>query len=341
MAARWPHPAPGRQRIQLAQLADHQPGLSGLRLSDQWSFANDRGVLPQFGARALEITRKFTNYLERRRHHRQLQLGNHTIEKKLPTTFCRRSVPASTSTASNRRLPTLARTSVRPPNFAYAPTNGNVTITNGVAVLTGDIKAETSINTDIGYRLQTKAITFFSATAFQVNFTDRQANAFDPNTLEIDLHQRRQGAHPRVELEAGTTPINGWSLYGSLTVQQSKVLNDIRTSATAVLPTTGSMFALTPRTMAGLALQYSNGPLYARLKAKKTGNQYATLMNDEEVPSWHDGRFRRWLASLRHGVHEEPDVCVSTSATSATLSTATRAPAPCSTPQQLAPRPCG
>ena len=38
--------------------------------------------------------------------------------------------------------------------------------------------------------------------------------------------------------------------------------------------------------MAGLALQYSDGPLYARLKAKHTGNQYATLMNDEEVPSY-------------------------------------------------------
>ena len=75
-------------------------------------------------------------------------------------------------------------------------------------------------------------------------------------------------------------------LYGSLTVQQSKVLNDIRTSATAVLPTTGKHFCPDAAHHGWSGLQYTNGPLYARLKAKHTGNQYATLMNDEEVPSY-------------------------------------------------------
>jgi len=87
-------------------------------------------------------------------------------------------------------------------------------------------------------------------------------------------------------MEAGTVPINGWSMYGSLTIQKSKVLNDIRASATVVLPTSGKEFALTPTMLAGLSLQYANGPIYARIKGKKTGRQYATLMNDEEVPSY-------------------------------------------------------
>jgi iron complex outermembrane receptor protein len=261
-----------------------------LYASDSWSFMNDRGILT-VGLRAPEITRKFTNYPSEggiTSANNTSNPGNHPIfyqiEKKyhdvLPQIGARFNIDREQQVFAN-----VGKNFRAPPNFAFAPTNGNVTITNGVAVLTGDVKAETSINTDIGYRLQTKAITF-SATAFQVNFTDRQATAFDPNTLKSIYTNAGKARTRGVELEAGTTPINGWSLYGSLTVQQSKVLNDIRTSATAVLPTTGKHFALTPRTMAGLALQYTNGPLYARLKAKHTGNQYATLMNDEEVPSY-------------------------------------------------------
>ena len=93
-------------------------------------------------------------------------------------------------------------------------------------------------------------------------------------------------------MELGTVPVNGWSAYGSLTFQKSKVLNDIkvrnntRPAEPEFLPTTGKQFALTPQMLAGLSLQYSEGPFYVRAKGKKTGRQYATLMNDEAVPSY-------------------------------------------------------
>ena len=38
--------------------------------------------------------------------------------------------------------------------------------------------------------------------------------------------------------------------------------------------------------MIGASLQYASGAV-RRLAAKHTGRQYATLMNDEEVPSHH------------------------------------------------------
>ena len=82
-----------------------------------------------------------------------------------------------------------------PPNFAFAPTNGNVTITNGVAVLTGDIRRPDVDQHRHRLSPRTKAITF-SATAFQVNFTDRQATAFDPNTLK-SIYTNAGRAHPR------------------------------------------------------------------------------------------------------------------------------------------------
>ena len=250
--------------------------------SDTFSFMNDRGIV-NFGARALSITRKFTNFANE--GGTTVNFNNtYSIEKSfndiLPQLGARFNIDREQQVFAN-----VGKNFRAPPNFAYAPTNNNVTITNGVAVLTGDVKAETSINTDIGYRYQGKALTF-SATAFNVDFKDRQANAFDPNTLKSIYTNAGKARTRGVEMELGTVPVNGWSAYGSLTLQKSKVLNDIRTSATAVLPTSGKQFALTPQMLAGLSLQYSEGPYYVRAKGKKTGRQYATLMNDEEVPSY-------------------------------------------------------
>ena len=254
--------------------------------SDNFTFLNDRGLLT-FGARALNITRKFTNFANQGGTAVNFT-STYSVEKSfndiLPQLGARFNIDREQQVFAN-----VGKNFRAPPNFAYAPTNGNVTLVNGVAVLTGDIKAETSINTDIGYRYQGKAFTA-SATAFNVDFTDRQANAFDPATLKSIYTNAGKARTRGIELEAGTVPVNGWSAYASLTLQKSKVLNDIRagttTANTQLLPTTGKQFALTPQMLAGLSLQYSEGPFYARLKGKKTGRQYATLMNDEEVPSY-------------------------------------------------------
>ena len=250
--------------------------------SDAFSFMNDRGVL-QLGVRAPQINRRFSNIANEGGSTVNFN-SNYTIEKKfseiLPQVGVRFNLDREQQVFAN-----VGKNFRAPPNFAFAPTNGNVTITNGKAVLTGEIKAETSINTDVGYRYQGKALTF-SATAFNVDFTDRQANAFDPITLKSIYGNAGKARTRGVEFELGTVPVNGWSAYGSLTLQKSKVLNDIRSNATQVLPATGKQFALTPQMLAGLSLQYSEGPFYARVKAKKTGRQYATLMNDEEVPSY-------------------------------------------------------
>ena len=250
--------------------------------SDNFTFMNERGLLT-FGARALNITRKFTNFGNQ--GGTTVNFTNtYSVEKSfndiLPQIGVRFNIDREQQVFAN-----VGKNFRAPPNFAYAPTNGNVTITNGVAVLTGDVKAETSINTDIGYRYQGKALTA-SATLFNVDFKDRQATAFDPNTLKSIYTNAGKARTRGVELELGTVPVNGFSAYASLTLQKSKVLNDIRSNATQVLPTSGKQFALTPQTLAGLSLQYANGPYYVRLKAKHTGNQFATLMNDEEVPSY-------------------------------------------------------
>ncbi len=244
--------------------------------ADSYSFMNDRGLL-QVGLRAPSITRNFTNIAS------EASTVGYTLEKKfsavLPQVGVRFRLDSEQQVFAN-----TGKNFRAPPNFVFA-TGPNVTVTNGIPLLTGDVKAETSVNTDIGYRYQGKAITF-SATAFNTDFKDRQANAFDPN-LNRSFYANAGSVRNRgLEFEMGTAPVNGFTAYASLTMQKSRVLSDLPVGTGRVLPTSGKQFPLTPETLAGLSVQYSNGPIYARIKAKKTGRQFATIMNDEEVPSY-------------------------------------------------------
>ena len=51
-------------------------------------------------------------------------------------------------------------------------------------------------------------------------------------------------------------------------------------------PTAGKNFSLSPKLKAGLSASYETNAWYVRLKARYTASQYATLVNDEEVPAY-------------------------------------------------------
>lgn len=178
----------------------------------------------------------------------------------------------------------VAKNFKAPPNFAY--TGANVRVVNGVVLPYADVRPETSVMTDLGWRLQTPRGSV-SATLFSAEFKNRQADAFDPNNLVSTYQNAGRTRNRGLELEAGSAAFGGgFTLYGSLTLQRSRLKDDLAVSATASLPTAGKQMTLTPETMLGAALQYASGPWYARLKLKYTGRQYATLMNDEEVPAY-------------------------------------------------------
>lgn len=247
-------------------------------LADSISFMNDRGMLA-LGLRAPSITRKFTNYPS--------EATNSQLRYNLEKTFSAVLPQVGVRFFLDREQQVFANTGMNfraPPNFVFAP-GPNVDVKTGAPVIVGNVQAETSINTDIGYRYQSKAITL-SATAFNTEFKDRQATAFDTNENKSFYTNAGRVRNRGLELEVGTAPINGFTAYASLTVQKSRVLQDTPVTLTKTLPTYGKQFPLTPQMLAGLSVQYSNGPFYARIKAKKTGRQYATIMNDEEVPSY-------------------------------------------------------
>ena len=178
---------------------------------------------------------------------------------------------------------TVAKNFRAPPNFAF--TGNNVRLVNGKVELLREAKPETSVMTDLGYRLQTKSFSL-SASLFNSDFKDRQGNAYDDITQTSTYQNIGRINNRGLELEFGSASFNGFTAYGSLTLQRSRVKDDYAASATVTLPTKGKRATLTPESMAAASVQYASGPLYLRLKTKFTGKQYATLMNDEEVPSY-------------------------------------------------------
>lgn len=254
-------------------------------VSDVISVLGGKGEISA-GLRAPHVTRNFTNTASEAGGNSLISYNlQKTFSDVLPQLGARYNLTAAQQVFAN-----IGKNFRAPPNFALAPTNNNVTFANGVPTLAGSVVAETSIVTDVGYRYQSSAFSA-SATAFNVNFSNRQANAYDP-ILDKSIYTNAGNVSMRgVEAEFGTVPVNGISAYVSLTAQDSEVKNDISPGKNQSVPTTGKQFPLTPQTMAGLSLQYAAGPVYARLRFKTTGRQYATLMNDELVPSYTVGSF--------------------------------------------------
>ncbi|MES2049301.1 MAG: TonB-dependent receptor [Pseudomonadota bacterium] len=182
---------------------------------------------------------------------------------------------------NNQIFFSLAKNMKAPPNFIYS----NLKSVNGVGILPVDVKAETSTNMDLGYRLQSDKLTA-QATIYSVDFRDRQATGYDPISDTRSLANVGKVKTRGFEVELGNTPINGFSFYGSLGYAHSEILNDLVVTKTAILPIAGKQMALTPEWKAGLSGMYETGAMYVRIKAKYTSSQQATLMNDEEVPAY-------------------------------------------------------
>ncbi|GAB3397397.1 TonB-dependent receptor [Massilia agilis] len=192
-------------------------------------------------------------------------------------------------TADDQLFASVARNMRAPANYVFTNTGSNVQLVGGVPTLMKDVQAETSYNTDIGYRHQDSKY-IATLTVFDVNFKNRQGNAYDPftgaNTYTNIGSVRNRG----FEIEANNMPIHGWSFYGSIGYQKSEIKNDIVVGSTAAnsgtLATNGKEMINTPRWKGGLSAEYQDGAFWVRAKAKATSKQMASLMNDEVAPGY-------------------------------------------------------
>ncbi|MCX7175742.1 MAG: TonB-dependent receptor [Proteobacteria bacterium] len=248
-------------------------------LQDTVRVLNDQGSI-NFGVRTPKVKRDFTSYAN--------EGTNSLIAYHMAPTYSDVLPQLGASynfTKSDLLFASLAKNMKVPPNFAYFPSNGNVTFVNGQAVLASDVKPEVSYNLDAGYRHQDSNF-IATVTVFSVDYRDRQATAIDPLSQLSSLTNVGKVKTQGFELEAGNTPVHGWSFYGSFGYTKSEIKDILQLTSTAALNLAGKEMPMTPKLLAGVSAEYQDGPFYTRLKVRKTGKQYATLMNDEEVPGY-------------------------------------------------------
>lgn len=250
--------------------------------NDNISFMGDRGLL-SLGVRAPTVTRDVTNYANE--GFATTYNIQRTYSDVLPQIGVRFNL-----TKEHQVFANVGKNFRAAPNYAFTGSNVKLNAAGQVELVTQTMP-ETSVMTDVGYRLQTRDLSL-SATLFNADFKDRQATAYDPIADKSTYTNAGKVRTTGLELEAGTAPfLGGFTAYASLTAQSSDIKDNITVAKGQVLPTAGKQFTLTPDRMVSASLQYAVGPFYARLKLKYTGRQFATLMNDEEVPSYTTGDF--------------------------------------------------
>jgi len=251
-----------------------------LFLQDTLSLQDDKWRF-NFGARDPSIRRDFNNYANEGNNSAINYEIVRTYSELLPQLGLRYQLDKEDQFFSS-----LSKNMQAPPNFAFSSATGdNVTIVNGKAILSSQLQPETSWNLDVGYRYQSQAV-IASVTAFDVDFRNRLANAYDPAS-GLSSYVNAGDVHTHgLELEAGNTPINGWSAYASYGYTKSTIQDNIQVTATQSLPTTGNQFPLTPKYKVGLSLQYETPVWYVRLKEQHTSSQWATLANDQIAPGY-------------------------------------------------------
>ncbi|MCY4743605.1 TonB-dependent receptor [Pelomonas sp. UHG3] len=173
-----------------------------------------------------------------------------------------------------------------PPNYAYMVSSSGVyvaSINGGAVQPIKEIDSETTVMLDAGYRYQSRDLSF-TATFFNSDFKDRQVQVVDEES-KLSTYLNAGGVKNRgMELEVGSGVYSGFSAYGSVTLQKSRMKQNLQLTATGALPTAGKQFAKTPELMGSMSVQYEQGPVYLRLKGKYTASQYADLMNQQAMP---------------------------------------------------------
>jgi iron complex outermembrane receptor protein len=163
-------------------------------------------------------------------------------------------------------------------------TVGFDTTTN--TVTNSDVEPETSKAWDFGYRYKSANVIFSSALWFN-EFDNRIVSAFDPDLgFSVD---RNVGSVKLwgLDAQAGWTPNETFSLYGSLSYTNSELQDNLSLGTNLELPTKGKVLVETPEWMAAFRAQYNiTEDLSVSLQGKHVGNRYTTDVNDEETPAY-------------------------------------------------------
>ncbi len=246
-------------------------------LTDTMGFMQEK-LRIDLGVKAAYIDRDFTNYANDGFNQSLDYHARKRFSEALPNIGIRYQFDTANQVFAN-----TAKNFKAPGNFSWGA--AIVSGVNTVDIINANLKDETAVSTDAGYRHQGTAVTF-SGSVFNSSFKNRLATQFDPVdgiTINTNVGDARlYGA----EFEVGTVPVNGLSVYLSGTYTRSKNKSNLQVSATNLQPTAGKDFPDTPRYLSGFVVQYAKASLYANVQLKYTGKRFSTLTNDESVSGY-------------------------------------------------------
>lgn len=267
----------------------------------------------QLSARQLHIEREFTNWASEGSTSATGRSDgfykiSRSYEKFLPSVGARFSLDRSNMLFAN-----VAQNMRAPSNFILSNLLLGGTVTNGVlsgtTVRQPGVFMETSTNLDMGYRRAVDSW-MMSASVYRVEFKNRIARAFDPNTLVVTDYNVGDVSLTGAELESGRKISPQWTLYGSVTYTKSEMKSNLQAAAlpAAAEATAGKALPDTPEWLAGFSANYSNGPWFGNVQLKHTGRAYSTLVNDEAMKAYNTVNATLGYKFGSSGMFKNPEV---------------------------------
>jgi outer membrane receptor protein involved in Fe transport len=148
-----------------------------------------------------------------------------------------------------------------------------------------NLKPEYAISETVGYRYNGPLLTL-SLSFFNYNFTNRQISTLGGGSGSVNQSVNAGGQTSRgLDFEAGTKPWHHISPYVSAEYLHATIDNNIAYGSD-YLPTSGKTAVRSPSFQGALGLNYDDGTFFGSFHVKYVGDQYATFMNDERIPSY-------------------------------------------------------
>ena len=240
-------------------------------------------LLLSLGMRYTEIVRDFNNYPS------DSFPGAYAIsqryERPLPSVGLRYLIDEQQQLFINRNETFKAP----PDSVLYGLTSGgsfnNAGQYGNYSLKSVNVREETATHWELGYRYQGQRFSA-SGSLFYIDFQNRIASAYDPFNTVSTNYNVGDSVTKGIELQSAWGFVEDWSLYNSLSITDSRMLDNLKTGASTLELTANKQLPDTPGWMAAAALQYRHGPWSGNLSAKYTGDRYATLVNDQTIPGY-------------------------------------------------------
>ncbi len=141
---------------------------------------------------------------------------------------------------------------------------------------------EYSISEEVGYRYQGKWLDG-SVDFFNYNFTNRQVSTLVNGVIGSSINAGGQTSRG-VDAEIGLLPVRHWRPYVSAEYLHATIDNNFAVDGD-YLPTAGKIAVRSPAFQGAVGLDYDDGRFFGNLAVKYVGSQYATFLDDQQIPS--------------------------------------------------------